>query len=65
MTEFQEKLRSLSFGVTRAKPVFSKETGAQVGEQVYHKDGSVSAIVTPTIQLVNTINRSGETDGVV
>ena len=65
MGSYREKLQSLSFGVTRAKPVFSKETGAQVGEQVYHKDGSISAIVTPTIQVVNTINRSGESDGVV
>lgn len=51
MNEFQEKLKSLSFGVTRIKPVKNKETGEQAGEQIYHKDGTISAVVTPKIQV--------------
>lgn len=51
MEDFKTKLQSLSFGVKRIKTVTNRDTGEQAGEQVYHKDGTVSAIVTPKIHV--------------
>lgn len=51
MDDFKTKLQSLSFGINRIKKVTNRDTGEQAGEQFYHKDGTVSAIVTPKIHL--------------
>jgi hypothetical protein len=59
MDDFKEKLKSLSFGSRRIVDVRSKETGSKVGEQMYHKDGTVSAYVMPEINVSPTVNRSG------
>lgn len=48
MNEFQEKIRSLNFSRTKIKKV------GDFGEQVYHHDGTVSAVVTPRIVDVKT-----------
>jgi len=45
MNEFTEKIRSLQFTKVRSKKVKDKETGVILGEQHYHRDGSVGATV--------------------
>lgn len=54
MNEFQEKIRSLSFSRTKIKKV------GDYGEQVYHRDGTVSAVVTPRILDVKTEQKTGQ-----
>jgi hypothetical protein len=51
MTEFKEKLRSLSFprkyGETERRPVIRDDDGSVGGHHVIHWDGSQDAEITP------------------
>lgn len=58
MSEFRKKLESLQFTKVRSKKVVDKETGVVLGEQHYHRDGSVGATVLAGHKISPLVNQT-------